>query len=89
LPQQCKVRVPSAQVAKSAGNRTARPIEHVGGKPQPCCILWLKPAAKTHTLHSMNSNGRRAFLKQAATLAGAFSANSLFHQAHGSIQQDQ
>jgi len=30
----------------------------------------------------MNSNGRRSFLKQAATLAGAFSCNSLFHQAH-------
>jgi selenocysteine lyase/cysteine desulfurase len=30
----------------------------------------------------MNLNGRRTFLKQAATLAGAFSMNSLFHQAH-------
>lgn len=30
----------------------------------------------------MESNGRRTFLKQAAILAGAFSANSLFHQAH-------
>jgi selenocysteine lyase/cysteine desulfurase len=30
----------------------------------------------------MNSLGRRTFLKQAATLAGAFSVNSLFHQAH-------
>ena len=30
----------------------------------------------------MNSNGRRTFLKQAAALAGAFSSNSLFHQAH-------
>jgi selenocysteine lyase/cysteine desulfurase len=30
----------------------------------------------------MNINGRRTFLKQAATLAGAFSVNSLFHQAH-------
>ena len=30
----------------------------------------------------MNTNGRRSFLKQAATLAGAFSVNSLFHQAH-------
>jgi selenocysteine lyase/cysteine desulfurase len=30
----------------------------------------------------MHSNGRRTFLKQAATLAGAFSVNSLFHQAH-------
>ncbi|MGB6690908.1 MAG: aminotransferase class V-fold PLP-dependent enzyme [Terracidiphilus sp.] len=30
----------------------------------------------------MTSNGRRTFLKQAATLAGAFSVNSLFHQAH-------
>jgi selenocysteine lyase/cysteine desulfurase len=28
------------------------------------------------------SNGRRSFLRQAATLAGAFSANSLFSQAH-------
>ena len=34
------------------------------------------------TLLHMNSNGRRSFLKQAATLAGAFSVNSLFHQAH-------
>ena len=34
------------------------------------------------TLLHMNSNGRRTFLKQAATLAGAFSVNSLFHQAH-------
>ena len=31
----------------------------------------------------MNSTGRRTFLKQAATLAGAFSVNSLFQQAHG------
>jgi hypothetical protein len=30
----------------------------------------------------MHSNGRRTFLKQTATLAGAFSVNSLFHQAH-------
>jgi selenocysteine lyase/cysteine desulfurase len=30
----------------------------------------------------MNMNSRRAFLKHTATLAGAFSANSLFHQAH-------
>ena len=30
----------------------------------------------------MTSNGRRDFLRQAATLAGAFSVNSLFHQAH-------
>jgi selenocysteine lyase/cysteine desulfurase len=30
----------------------------------------------------MGFNGRRSFLKQAAALAGAFSANSLFHQAH-------
>jgi len=30
----------------------------------------------------MTPNGRRTFLKQAATLAGAFSVNSLFHQAH-------
>jgi selenocysteine lyase/cysteine desulfurase len=30
----------------------------------------------------MTFNGRRSFLKQAATLAGAFSVNSLFHQAH-------
>jgi len=33
-------------------------------------------------LISMNLNGRRTFLKQAATLAGAFSVNSLFNQAH-------
>jgi selenocysteine lyase/cysteine desulfurase len=31
---------------------------------------------------SSNIPGRRSFLKQAATLAGAFSVNSLFHQAH-------
>ena len=30
----------------------------------------------------MSLNNRRAFLKQAATFAGAFSASSLFHQAH-------
>ncbi len=30
----------------------------------------------------MMSSDRRRFLRQAATLAGAFSANSLFHQAH-------
>jgi len=30
----------------------------------------------------MNLNGRRSFLKQAATLAGAFSVNSLFQEAH-------
>ena len=30
----------------------------------------------------MEINGRRSFLKQAATLAGAFSCNNLFQQAH-------
>src|SRR5579871_3630433 len=30
----------------------------------------------------MHTGDRRRFLKQAAALAGAFSANSLFHQAH-------
>src|ERR1035441_4198674 len=30
----------------------------------------------------MQLNDRRSFLRQAATLAGAFSANSLFNQAH-------
>ena len=30
----------------------------------------------------MDLNGRRTFLKQATAWAGAFSANSLFHQAH-------
>ena len=30
----------------------------------------------------MGSNNRRSFLRQAATLAGAFSTNSLFQQAH-------
>src|SRR6202042_3407733 len=40
------------------------------------------------TLVSMNSNGRRTFLKQAATLAGAFSVNSLFHQAHAAEWRD-
>ena len=33
----------------------------------------------------MNSTGRRTFLKQAATLAGAFSVNSLFQQTHGEL----
>ena len=33
----------------------------------------------------MNSSGRRTFLKQTATLAGAFSVNSLFQQAHGEL----
>src|SRR5580698_3030299 len=33
-------------------------------------------------LLNMYWNDRRTFLKQAAALAGAFSANSLFHQAH-------
>src|SRR5271166_6580264 len=42
------------------------------------CIL----SAQTPTLLSMTSHGRRTFLRQAATLAGAFSVNSLFHQAH-------
>jgi selenocysteine lyase/cysteine desulfurase len=36
----------------------------------------------------MNSNGRRTFLKQAATLAGAFSVNSLFQQAHAAEWRD-
>ena len=40
------------------------------------------------TLDCMNSNGRRTFLKQAATLAGAFSVNSLFHQAHAAEWRD-
>src|ERR1035441_3533928 len=33
----------------------------------------------------MNSTGRRTFLKQAATLAGTFSVNSLFQQTHGEL----
>lgn len=33
----------------------------------------------------MHSTGRRTFLKQAATLAGAFSVNSLFQQTHGEL----
>src|ERR1700761_8440377 len=37
---------------------------------------------KRDTVLGMHTNGRRSFLKQAATLAGAFSADSLFHQAH-------
>lgn len=40
------------------------------------------------TLICMNLNGRRTFLKQAATLAGAFSVNSLFHQAHAAEWRD-
>jgi len=35
-----------------------------------------------HRLSGMTPTGRRSFLKQAATLAGAFSVNSLFSQAH-------
>jgi selenocysteine lyase/cysteine desulfurase len=35
----------------------------------------------------MTSCGRRTFLRQAATLAGAFSVNSLFHQAHAADWQ--
>ena len=38
---------------------------------------------RAHRLTGTNPNGRRSFLKQAATLAGAFSASSLFSQAHG------
>src|SRR3954454_19413241 len=33
-------------------------------------------------IRRMDPNSRRSFLKQAATLGGAFSANSLFQQAH-------
>src|SRR6185437_2441056 len=44
-----------------------------------CC--W--PLFRRPILLAMHSTGRRSFLKQAATLAGAFSANSLFQQAHG------
>jgi len=40
------------------------------------------PRVQTPKLLSMHLNGRRTFLKQAATLAGAFSVNSLFSQAH-------
>ena len=36
----------------------------------------------------MNFNPRRTFLKQAATLAGAFSVNSLFNQAHAAEWHD-
>src|SRR5664279_3515517 len=36
----------------------------------------------------MNLSGRRTFLKQAATLASAFSVNSLFSQAHASDWMD-
>jgi selenocysteine lyase/cysteine desulfurase len=35
----------------------------------------------------MQPSDRRTFLRQAATLAGAFSANSLFHQAHAADWQ--
>jgi selenocysteine lyase/cysteine desulfurase len=35
-----------------------------------------------HRLSGMNPNDRRKFLQQAVTLAGAFSASSLFRQAH-------
>jgi selenocysteine lyase/cysteine desulfurase len=40
------------------------------------------------TLIGMHSNPRRDFLKQAATLAGAFSVNSLFNQAHAEEFRD-
>ncbi len=40
------------------------------------------------TLVCMNFNPRRTFLKQAATLAGAFSVNSLFSQAHAAEWRD-
>jgi selenocysteine lyase/cysteine desulfurase len=39
------------------------------------------------TVLVMTTYGRRTFLKQAATLAGAFSANSLFRQAHAADWQ--
>ncbi len=35
----------------------------------------------------MHSSDRRTFLRQTATLAGAFSVNSLFHQAHAADWQ--
>ncbi len=35
-----------------------------------------------HPTRPSTSNARRVFLRQAVTLAGAFSVNSLFHQAH-------
>jgi hypothetical protein len=47
-----------------------------------CNAFPLPAFVRMPTLIRMNLNGRRTFLKQAATLAGAFSANSLFHQAH-------
>ena len=40
------------------------------------------------TLVCMNFTARRTFLKQAATLAGAFSVNSLFNQAHAAEWHD-
>src|ERR1700721_2295067 len=43
-----------------------------------CCNPWHADP----TLTGMEINGRRSFLKQAATLAGAFSCNNLFQQAH-------
>jgi selenocysteine lyase/cysteine desulfurase len=39
-------------------------------------------------MNSSNQNARRTFLKQAATLAGAFSVNSLFNQAHAAEWRD-
>ena len=43
---------------------------------------YLIEVTKMHRLSGMTPNGRRTFLKQAASLAGAFSVNSLFSQAH-------
>ena len=39
-------------------------------------------------MNSGNQNARRTFLKQAATLAGAFSVNSLFNRAHAAEWHD-
>ena len=47
----------------------------------------LRPLRPTTTLLSMISSNRRSFLKRTAVLAGAFSADSLFHQAHAADLQ--
>ena len=43
-------------------------------------VVW--EGAQTLHCRVCTRTDRRTFLKQAATLAGAFSVNSLFHQAH-------
>ncbi len=85
------------------GRRAARPrLEHDDGqgnavrarfedRPAHLNLLAIFPLnlayRKRLQCYSMNSTDRRTFLRQAATLAGAFSASSLFHQAHAAELQ--